>query len=136
MIESSCTIEVRYGETDQMGIVNNANYPSYYEIGRTDWLKKLGMSYKQMEEDGIMMPLVDLYAKYYRPAYYENVLTIKTVVKELPTSRMRFDYFIYNQDGTLINEGYTQLAFMNAETRKVTRAPKELIEIMGKYFQE
>nr|WP_319398500.1 thioesterase family protein [uncultured Carboxylicivirga sp.] len=134
MIESISTIEVRYGETDQMGIVNNANYPSYYEIGRTEWLRNLGMSYRQLEDSGIMMPLVDLYSRYYRPALFEDLLTISTVVKEMPRVKIRFDHTIHNQHGELINKGYCQLAFMRADTRTATRIPTILKDLMEKHF--
>ncbi|MBS2097359.1 acyl-CoA thioesterase [Carboxylicivirga linearis] len=134
MIECTSIIQVRYGETDQMGIVNNANYPSYYEIGRTDWLRKLGMSYSLLEEQGIMMPLVDLYSRYFKPAHFEDTLTIHSVVKEMPTAKIRFDHTIHNQHGELINQGYCQLAFMNADTRKPTRIPVVLKTLMEKFF--
>lgn len=134
MIEGNCTIRVRYGETDQMGIVNNANYPSYYEIGRTELLRKHGISYKQIEEKGYMLPLVDLYVKYHRPALYDDVLTISTSIKEMPSAKIRFDYLIYNQEGTLINEGYTNLAFLNAKTRRPVRVPDFLKELLIPHF--
>lgn len=134
MIESTSQIRVRYGETDQMGIVNNANYPTYYEEARTDWLLQLGLSYKKMEEEGIMMPLIDLYCKYHRPALYDDVLTIKTAVKEMPSSKIRFDYTIYNQDGELINKGYSQQAFVNKVNRRPIRIPEYLKKIMEPYF--
>lgn len=135
MVERSCHIKVRYGETDQMGIVNNANYPSYYEIGRTEWLSQLGLSYQQMEKEGIMMPLIDLYSRYLKPAYYEDELTITTIVKELPVVRMKFDYAIYNQEGILINEGYSQQAFINAYSRRPQRTPQYLIDLLLPYFE-
>ncbi|MCU4166349.1 acyl-CoA thioesterase [Carboxylicivirga caseinilyticus] len=134
MLESISTIQVRYCETDQMGIVNNANYPIYYELGRTEWLKEIGMSYKQLEAEGIMMPVIDLYSKYYRPAHFEDTLTIKTLVKEMPTSKIRFDHTIHNQEGNLINEGYCQLAFMRADNRRPTRIPEILKNLLEKYF--
>ncbi len=136
MIEKSCKITVRYGETDQMGIVNNANYASYYEIGRTQWLRQLGLSYQQMEINGIMMPLIDLYSRYLKPAYYEDELTIKTLVKEIPASRIKFEYFIYNQSNQLINQGYSQQAFVNAETRRPQRAPQYLLELLIPCFDK
>lgn len=134
MIESTSQIRVRYGETDQMGIVNNANYPTYYEEARTDWLLQLGLSYKKMEEEGIMMPLIDLYCKYHRPALYDDVLTIKTAVIEMPSSKIRFDYTIYNQDGELINKGYSQQAFVSKANRRPIRIPEYLRKIMEPYF--
>ena len=134
MLEGSFTIRVRYGETDQMGIVNNANYPSYYEIGRTELLRKYGISYKEIEEKGFMLPLVDLYVKYYRPALYDDILTITTSIHQMPSSKIRFDYRIANEKGDLINEGYSNLAFLNATTRKPTRIPEILKQLMLPFF--
>ncbi|MCU4175441.1 acyl-CoA thioesterase [Carboxylicivirga sp. N1Y90] len=134
MLKGESTIRVRYGETDQMGVVNNANYPSYYEIGRTELLREYGISYKQIEEKGCMLPLVDLYVKYHKPAFYDDVLTISTSIKEMPSSKIRFDYRIYNQEGTLINEGYTNLAFLNSGTRRPVRIPDFLKELLSPHF--
>lgn len=134
MPENTCKIKVRYGETDQMGIVNNAHYASYYEIGRTEWLNQLGFSYKQMEEDGILLPVIDLYCRYLHPAYYDDILVIKTVVNTLPSSRIRFDYSIFNQEMKLINQGYSQHAFVNAKSRRPHRAPQFLLNALESHF--
>lgn len=134
MIENHTSIRVRYAETDQMGIVNNANYPTYYEIGRTELFRQLGLSYKELEEMNIMLPLSDLYVKYHRPAYYDDELTLITQLKELPKARIRFDYYLYNPEKELINEGYTTLAFLNAKTRRPMRLPEEIRKMVESYF--
>lgn len=134
MLKSKTKVRVRYGETDQMGIVNNANYPTYYEIGRTDLLRSCGISYKEIENKGCMLPLVDLYVKYHKPAYYDDELCITTSVSKLPMSKIRFDYCIHNQEGIVINEGYTNLAFLDAKTRRPTRIPDYLKKLLNPYF--
>jgi acyl-CoA thioester hydrolase len=134
MIENRTKIRVRYAETDQMGIVNNANYPTYYEIGRTELFRQLGLSYKELEDMNIMLPLSDLHVKYHRPAYYDDELTLVTQLKELPKARIRFEYYIYNPREELINEGFTTLAFLNAKTRRPMRLPEEIRNIVESYF--
>jgi len=135
MIESKTFVRVRYAETDQMGIVNNANYPTYYEIGRTELFRELGLSYKIIESAGITLPLADLFVKYHRPALYDDLLTIKTCIKEWPGSRIRFDYYIYNEAEQLVNEGYTTLAYLDAKSRRPMRIPPMVVELLQPYFQ-
>ena len=134
MVENRIKVRVRYCETDQMGIVNNANYPVYYEIGRTELFRELGLSYKNIEDKGVMLPLNDLYVKYKIPALYDDELEIITRIKELPAARIRFDYELVNQDGTTINEGYTTLAFLDAKTRRPMRAPGFILDLLKPYF--
>ncbi len=123
MFSSMTQLRVRYAETDQMGFVYYGNYPQYYEVGRADAMRKLGMTYRDMEEKGVVMPIVDMKIKYIRPARYDDLLTVKTIVPELPASRMHFDYEIYNEDGVLLNKGYTVLAFLNKENGRPRGAP-------------
>ncbi len=129
-------LRVRYAETDQMGFAYYGNYPQYYEVGRADAMRQLGMTYKEMEEKGVVMPIVDMHIKYIRPARYDDLLTIKTSVSELPASRMYFDYEIYNEQGRLLNKGYTVLAFLKKETGRPCGAPdwflKKLLEVWEK----
>lgn len=128
MFISETKLRVRYAETDQMGFAYYGNYPQYYEVGRADAMRQLGMTYRQMEEKGIVMPIVDMHIKYIRPARYDDLLTIKTMVPGLPVSRMHFDYEIYNEAGTLLNKGYTVLAFLKKETGKPCGAPDWFLE--------
>lgn len=127
-------IRVRYGETDQMGYAYYGVYPLYYEIGRTDMLRSLGLSYKEMEIKGIMLPVMDLSIKYLKPAYYDDLLTLKTYMKKIPNSRLEFEYELFNSDNELINKGETTLVFIDSATRKPTRAPDEFIEELKKVF--
>ncbi len=129
-------LQVQYYETDKMGVVHHSNYIRYYETARTDYIKSLGISYRQLEESGTAMPIINVSCKYIQPATYDEVLTIKTTLKELPTSRITFYYEIYNQAGKLINEGYTMLAFINQETQRPCRTPDILMERLKPLFSE
>ncbi|TAJ12691.1 acyl-CoA thioesterase [Marinilabiliaceae bacterium JC017] len=135
MVESKTELRVRYGETDQMGIVNNANYPTYYEIGRTEMFRQLGISYKTLESLDVMLPLSELHVKFAKPAFYDDVLTIHTRIEDMPASRIRFDYKIYNENEDLINEGYTTLAFLNAKTRRPIRMPDMIASLLKPHFR-
>ena len=127
-------IRVRYGETDKMGYSYYGNYPLYYEVGRTELLRSLGYSYRLLEESGILMPVLNLNVNYFIPSYYDDEITVRTIIHEIPTVRIRFVYEIFNTDGKLINKGETTLAFINAETRKPVRAPKEILDCLQPYF--
>lgn len=129
-------IRVRYSETDQMGYVYNGNYATYYEIGRTEMMRSLGMNYKKMEEAGVMLPLLELKCKFIKPAYYDEELTLKTVVKDLPGVRMTFDYEIFNEAEELINIGATTLVFFDMEKKKPCHPPVYFMENIARYFQQ
>ena len=128
------TFRVRYAETDQMGIVHHANYPVYYEMGRTEMFREIGLPYDEMERRGIMLPLVDLHCDYKKPAYYDQELTLTTMVKEMPSTRIRFHYSLTNQAGETINEGYTTLVFMDSQKRRPVRIPTDLSKELEKFF--
>jgi acyl-CoA thioester hydrolase len=134
MLSFSHTFRVRYSETDQMGIVNNAQYATYYEIGRTEFFRNLGLSYALLEKSGTMLPVSELFVKYFQSAYYDECLTINTTINQMPTSRLRFDYEIYNEKGDLINKGYALLAFINAVSRRPCRVPDLIKNVLEPYF--
>lgn len=125
---------MRYGETDRMGYVYYGNYPLYYEVGRTEMLRSAGLSYRAMEEEGILLPVHSLSIKYMEPARYDDLLTLKVILKELPTAKIQFHYEIYNEQGKLLNTGETVLVFVDAQTRRPCRAPEALIKELEKYF--
>jgi len=131
MFISETKIRVRYSETDQMGYVYYGNYASYYEVARVEMMRELGVSYKEMEERGCMMPIVELKIKFLRPAYYDDLLKVITKVTEMPNTRMSFNYEIYNEvTGKLINTGETILAFVNIAIRKPIKAPEWFLELL------
>ncbi len=132
MYISETKIRVRYSETDKMGYVYYGNYPAYFEVGRAEAMRELGMTYRDMEEKGVMMPIASMQLKYLRPAFYDDLLTVKTIVKEMPAARMHFFYEVYNEKQKLITEGETILAFINMETRKPCAAPQWFLEALQK----
>ncbi len=127
-------IRVRYGDTDQMGYVYYGNYGYYYEQARSEAIRSIGISYKQIEDSGTMMPITRMNIKYIRPAYYDELLTIKTTVPALPHRLILFTYEVYNEKNELINEGETQLAFIDAVTKKLKTAPAILLEKMSPFW--
>ena len=134
MYISETTVRVRYAETDKMGYVYYGNYTHYYEVGRVEALRQLGTSYKEMEDNGVMLPVYTCSIKYLKPALYDDLLMIKTTIKELPTAKISFDYEIYNQKNELLNMGNTVLVFINMSTNKPCPAPESFIEKIKKYF--
>jgi len=121
-------LRVRYGETDQMGIVYYGNYAEYLEQGRTEWLRDLGFSYKWMEENNIHLPVIHLNIDYKYPAYYDDLLTITTKLVKIPTIRIEFYYEIHNQDAKLLVTANTTLVFVDSTTKKLIKAPNYLLK--------
>lgn len=128
-------LRVRYVEVDQSGFVYNGHYAMYYEVGRTEALRAMGSTYKILEESGIVMPLVNQYFRYLRPAKYDDLLTITTRIPKLPEARIRFDYKIHNQNGELLNTGYNELIFLNAEKNRPQRAPLWFIDLLNNHIK-
>ncbi|UMB53884.1 acyl-CoA thioesterase [Lutibacter sp. A64] len=128
MISDKIEFRVRYGETDQMSYAYHGNYAAYFEMGRTEWLRKLGISYKKMEEDGIMLPVINLNTNYLKPAKYDDVLTLKTTLAKIPTARIEFKFEITNQQNELLTTATAVLVFVNMKTNRPTRIPKYLLD--------
>ena len=128
MISSTTEIRVSYANTDKMGYCYYGNYPTFYEIARTDLLRKNGLAYKELEDSGIMMPVLTLNIKYIKPAIYDDILTIKVSIKEIPTSRIIFLYEVFNQNNELLNTGETTLAFIDSNLRKPIKCPAIILE--------
>ena len=116
---------VRYGETDQMGVVHHSNYLRYFEVARLEWLSALGVSYASMEKEGLIMPVIDVKVTYKTPALFDDSLTIYIFLSELPRVKIIFSYEIKNQKDEIVCNGETTLAFFNAKTRKPVRCPEE-----------
>ena len=121
-------LRVRYGETDQMGVVYYGNYASYLEQGRTDWLRAQGFSYKWMEENNVLLPVTNLNIDFKLPARYDDVITITTTLRNIPTHKIEFDYQIHNEQDELLVRAYTSLVFIDSTTGKLMKAPSYLIE--------
>jgi acyl-CoA thioester hydrolase len=135
MFEFTTQLRVRYGETDQMGYVYYGNYAEFYEVARVEMLRTLGTDYKLMEESGVMMPVAELHCKYLKPALYDQIITIKVILDEMPRAGMRFKYMLYNEANELINTGETLLVFVNMKTNKICFIPKELAAKIKPYFE-
>ncbi len=135
MYTSETKVRVRYGETDKMGYVYYGIYPLYYEIGRTELMRNFELPYKKLEDEGIMLPVKSLDIKYYKAAQYDDLLTIKTTIKELPLARITFYYEIFNENKELLNEGTTTLVFVDEKTRRPRKAPQEMIIKIKPYFE-
>lgn len=126
LLEDEIEIQVRYSETDQMSFVYHGNYVKYFEIGRITWLKKLGISYKKMEEDGIFLPVIELKINFKKPALFDDKLIVKTKLIRTPSYMIEFDLEI-KRDDQVITLGYTKLIFLNSKTNKPMRCPENIL---------
>ena len=122
------SLRVRYAETDQMGVVYHGNYAQYFEIGRVEWLRNQGVSYKWMEENGIMLPVVSLSMDYKKPARYDDLLTITTIFKKQSSVKIEFDYEIHNEKGELLTTGYSILVFVDMKTGRPVAPPDYILD--------
>ncbi|MCB9082673.1 MAG: acyl-CoA thioesterase [Lewinellaceae bacterium] len=126
---------VRYGETDQMGYLYYGNYAQYYEIGRVEMLRSLGLTYKSMEEElGILMPVLHMECRYVRPAYYDELITIRTTLRKLPDRFITFHVELFNEQGKLVNGGRVRLCFVEKATNRTIRTPEYLLEKLRSYY--
>ncbi|PWL30248.1 thioesterase family protein [uncultured Roseivirga sp.] len=135
MYVAETQVRVRYAETDQMGYAYYGNYATYYEVGRVEALRQLGFQYKEMEENGIMMPVTELKCKFLKPAKYDELITIRVIIKALPSVRMYFYYEVLDADGNKLNEGETTLVFINMSSNRPCKAPEYLLEKLSPYFE-
>lgn len=124
----SKTIRVRYNETDQMGVVYHGNYASYFEVARTEWLRNLGVTYKEMEENGTMLPVISLSFKFLKSAMYDDLLTISVSLRKKPMVKIEFDYEIINQNKEKISTGNSVLAFVDMKTNKPIKCPDYILD--------
>ncbi|HAF31235.1 MAG TPA: thioesterase [Bacteroidales bacterium] len=136
MYTSETKIRVRYGETDKMGYVYYGVYPLYYEVGRTELMRNFNYAYKKIEDMGIILPVKSLEVKYHKAAVYDDLLTIRTTIKEMPGIRITFYYEVLNENNELLNEGTTMLIFVDEKSRRPRKAPEELIEQLKPYFNK
>ena len=128
MFKHEIKIRVRYGETDQMGYVYYGNYAQYFEVGRVEWLRNLGISYKSLEESGIMLPVTQMNINYLKPAKYDDLLTIVTNVINKPMVKIVFEFQIFNDQKELLTTGETTLVFIDMIKNKPTKAPNFLLD--------
>lgn len=135
MYQSETTVRVRYGETDQMGYVYYGNYGMYYEVARVESLRCLGLTYKEIEKQGIIMPVLENKSKFIAPARYDELLRIVCTVREKPGIRIKFEYEIFNEEDKLIHIGETLLVFVDRMTNKPCRPPEEMEKVLEPFFK-
>lgn len=133
LITSETLLKVRYSETDQMGVVYHGNYAQYLELARIDWLSRLGVSYKSMEENGVMLPVFTLDLKFKKSAFFDDELTVKTSLRKIPTVKIIFDFEIFNENNELLTTASTTLVFVDSKTRKPIPCPSYLLEKIKNY---
>ncbi|WP_339877178.1 thioesterase family protein [uncultured Algoriphagus sp.] len=136
MYTAETQIRVRYAETDQMSYVYYGNYAMYFEVGRVEAMRSIGFSYKELEDEGVMMPVLESHFRYLQPGKYDELLTIKTTIPTLPGARIRFEYEVFNEQKKLITEGWTILTFLKKDSHRPTRPPQNLVALLKEYFQE
>lgn len=134
MYSSETQIRVRYAETDQMSYVYYGNYAMYFEVGRVESMRKIGFSYKEMEDSGVIMPVLESHYTYIKPGKYDELLTIKTTIPSMPGVRIKFEYEVFNEQKELITKGWTSLAFLKKDSHQPTRPPQNLLALLKPYF--
>lgn len=134
MYQSETSIRVRYGETDQMAYVYYGNYAMYYEVARVESLRKLGVTYKELEASGIMMPVLENHSKFLGPARYDELLRIVTTIREKPTVKIKFEYEIFNEQNKLINQGETLLVFIDIKSGRPCRTPEMMLKVLEPFI--
>jgi acyl-CoA thioester hydrolase len=134
MFSHSTKLRVRYAETDQMGYMYYGNYAQFYEVGRVEMLRSLGMTYKSMEESGIIMPVLDLKCKFIKPALYDEEITIQVTMAKMPSLRIHFAYQLYNEKQELINIGETTLVFIDMKRNKPCLPSADFLERLTHFF--
>jgi acyl-CoA thioester hydrolase len=135
MYQSETTVRVRYGETDQMAYVYYGNYAMYYEVARVESFRQLGVTYKELEAMGVMMPVLEYHSKFLAPGRYDELLRIRTTIPEKPTVKIRFTFETFNEENKLINQGEALLAFITMATGRPCRPPELLMKPLEPYFK-
>jgi len=135
MYQSETSVRVRYGETDQMAYVYYGVYAMYYEVARVESLRRLGVTYKELEASGVMMPVLENHSKFLMAARYDELLKIVTTIREKPTVRIKFEYEIFNEENTLIHQGETLLAFVDTKSGRPCRPPALMMNVIAPFFK-
>jgi acyl-CoA thioester hydrolase len=136
MIVGKIELRVRYSDTDKMGYLYYGRYANFYEVARVELFRSLGFSYRTLENEGVGMPVINMNSKFIHPLKYDELVSVKTYIKEKPSSVITFEYEIFNENKVLANIGKTQLTFINLKKNKVVRLPKKLEEIIIKSFEK
>ncbi len=134
MFQSEVSIRVRYAETDKMEYVYYGRYAEYFEIARVEALRSLGITYRELEDSGILLPVLEYNVKFFKPVYYDEMITVKTVIPVLPAARIQFEYETFNNENVKVNSASTFLVFIRKETKKPCSAPESLLSRMRPFF--
>lgn len=135
MISHDTKIRVLYKHTDQMGVVHHSNYINFFEAARTELMREIGLTYAEVERRGIMMPILDVHIKYQQPARYDEVITVRASIAQMPMARVNFDYEVIGEDGRAIATGSTTLGFIDSLSRRPQRAPQWLVEVLRPHIE-
>ncbi|WP_158828282.1 acyl-CoA thioesterase [Mucilaginibacter lacusdianchii] len=135
MFTHTTKLRVRYGETDQMGYMYYGNYAEFFEVGRVEMLRSLGLTYRWMEETGIMMPVLEMKCKYLKPALYDEEISIQVSMEKMPGVKIHFKYELFNEKSELIHVGETLLAFINMKNNRPSLPPQEFLDKLKPYFE-
>ena len=136
MFSFETKVRVRYAETDKMGFVYYGNYATYFEVARVEALRKLGFNYKEMEDEGIMLPVLSYSTSFYKPAFYDDELTIKLQVKEMPSTRINFYFETFNSVGEHLNTAEVTLVFVDMKKNKPCYPPQAFVSAFENYFKD
>lgn len=137
MYQSDTKIRVRYAETDQMGYVYHGNYAAFFEVGRTEAFRQLGISYKDLEASGVGMPVGEIRTRFRRPARYDDLLTVRLLLRQPPEgSRVMFEYEIYNEANELLTEGHTLMVFVSTSNGRPVPIPEQIRAKLAPYFTD
>ena len=129
-IKTTTKVRVRYADTDKMGVVYYSNYAVFYEVGRTELFRELGIPYSLLEERGVALPVVELVSHYHKSARYDDLITVETSVETLPTVKIKINYRILSEDGVLLNDGSTTLVCVDIKTGRPVRCPKDVLDVL------
>jgi len=134
MFTKEIELRIRYAETDRMGYAYYGNYATYFEVARVEAMRALGISYKEMEDSGVILPVAEFNIKYKKPALYDDKITVRVTIKEIPEIRFRFYYETFNEAGVLLNTAFTELVFVNKETGRPMPIPNNLKSLFKPHF--
>jgi acyl-CoA thioester hydrolase len=134
MFSFDTKIRVRYADTDRMGYLYHGNIATYLEVGRVEALRSIGLSYKALEDSGVALPVLELTSKFIKPAFYDDEITVRTMIKSIPSVRMLFEYELYNQDNILINISSSTLVFFDIPNKKPCLPPAEMLNALAPFF--
>ena len=134
MITHDTPFRVPYGDVDRMGFLYHSHYVELFDMGRTELMRSIGLPNAEIEADGVMLPVLKVEVNYRNPAYYDDLLTIRTTLSEMPGVKIRFDYEVFRENGDRITTGSVTLAFMHADTKTACRPPQRLLEKLAPFF--